>query len=57
MDFSAFEHECEHDASMGEAEEMVMSERSNIERDDHAAGNRLTKVRFDMRADFGGKPG
>ena len=55
LDISAVEHECEHDASMREAEEMVMSERSNIERDDQAAGNRLTKVRFDMSADFWGQ--
>ena len=34
---------------------MVMSERSNIERDDQAAGNRLTKVRFDTSADFWGQ--
>ena len=49
---------------MGEAEDMtevikekVMSEKSNIERDDLAAGNRLTKVRFDidMNANFWGQ--
>ena len=32
-----------------------MSEKSNIERDDLAAGNRLAKVRFDMSADIWGQ--